>query len=59
MDNIIETDKLSIAYDKYCNEFVVTMYDKYGHYIDETVLSKEDIGVIINGLDEVREKILG
>jgi hypothetical protein len=58
MDNIIETDKLSIAYDKYCSNFIVTMYDKYGHYIDETNLSKEDIETIIKGLDEIREKIL-
>jgi hypothetical protein len=34
------------------------MYDKYGHYIDETNLSKEDIETIIKGLDEIREKIL-
>ena len=59
MDKIIETDKLSIAYDKYCSEFLVTMYDNHGHYIDETELSKEDIAIIIKGLDEVREKILG
>jgi 5-bromo-4-chloroindolyl phosphate hydrolysis protein len=58
MDNIIETDKLSIAYDKYCSNFIVTMYDKYGHYIDETELTKEDIGIIYKGLDEIREKIL-
>jgi hypothetical protein len=58
MDNIIETDKLSIAYDKYCSKFLVTMYDNYGHFIDETELSKEDIGIIIKGLDEVRGKIL-
>lgn len=59
MDKIIETDKLSIAYDKYCSEFLVTMYDNHGHYIDETELSKDDIAIIIKGLDEVREKIIG
>ena len=59
MDKIIETDKLSISYDKYCSEFLVSMYDNHGHYIDETELSKEDVAIIIKGLDEVREKILG
>ena len=59
MDKIIETDKLSIAYDKYCSSFTATMYDTYGHYIDEVVLSKEDIAILIKGLDEIREKILG
>lgn len=59
MDKIIETDKLSIAYDKYCSRFIVTMYDNYGHYIDETELSKEDIAILYQGLDEIKEKILG
>ena len=58
MDNIIETDKLSIEYDKYCSSFLVTMYDKYGHYIDETELSKEDIGIIYKGLEEIKDKII-
>lgn len=58
MDKIIETDKLSIAYDKYCSSFLVTMYDNHGHYIDETELSREDMVAIINGLDEVRDKIV-
>ena len=59
MDKIIETDKLSIAYDKYCSSFLVTMYDNHGHYIDETELSREDMAAIIKGLDEVRHKIVG
>ena len=46
MDKTIETDKLIIA------------YDKYGHYIDETELSREDIAVLYKGLDEIKEKIL-
>ena len=58
MDKIIETDKLSIEYDKYCSNFLVTMYDKYGHYIDETELSKEDIGIIYKGLEEIKDKIV-
>ena len=58
MDKIIETDKLSIAYDKYCSSFLVTMYDTYGHYIDETELSKEDIAILYQGLEEIKDKIL-
>ena len=58
MDKTIETDKLIIAYDKYYSSFLVTMYDKYGHYIDETELSREDIAVLYKGLDEIKEKIL-
>jgi 5-bromo-4-chloroindolyl phosphate hydrolysis protein len=34
------------------------MYDKYGHYIDETELSKEDIGIIYKGLEEIKDKIV-
>jgi hypothetical protein len=30
------------------------MYDIYGHYIDETVLSKEDIRELYEGLDAVK-----
>jgi hypothetical protein len=59
MDKIIETDKLSIAYDKYCSNFLVTMYDNYGHYVDEVKLSKEDIAIILEGLEEIKDKILG
>ena len=43
---------------KYCSNFLVTMYDNHGHYIDETELSKEDMAAIIKGLDEVRDKIV-
>ena len=58
MDKIIETDKISIAFDEYCSEFKVTMYDTYGHFIDETLLSREDIATLYKGLDEIKDKIL-
>ena len=58
MNKTIETNKLSIAYDEYLSDFVVTMYDNFGHYIDEATLSREDMAVIIKGLDEIRDKIL-
>ena len=58
MDKIIETDKLSIAYDKYCSSFLVTMYDNHGHYIDETTLSREDVKELYEGLDAVKSDFI-
>ena len=43
MEKLIEMEKLSISYDPYFKKYKLTIYDKFGHYIDETELSREDL----------------
>ncbi len=58
MNNIIETDKLSVEYDKFGKEYKVTIFDTHGHYIDDTLLSREDIKLLYEGLDAIKDKFL-
>ena len=53
MENIYTNDKIEIGYDSHEKEFTVTMYDKYGHYIDDVKLNREDMKTLYESLKDV------
>lgn len=50
--DIISNDKIELKYDKYERNYTLTVYDKYGHYIDDIMLTKEDVKELYEGLEE-------
>ena len=48
--NIFRSDKIEIEYDSHEREFTVTMYDKYGHYIDSTKVDRDDMKALYESL---------
>jgi hypothetical protein len=50
--DIISNDKIELKYDKYERNYTLTVYDKYGHYIDDINLTKEDVKELYEGLEE-------
>jgi hypothetical protein len=50
--NIISNDKIELKYDKYERNYTLTVYDKYGHYIDDIILTREDVKELYEGLEE-------
>lgn len=52
--NIIINDKIELKYDKYERSYTLTVYDKHGHYIDDVVLTSEEVKELYEGLDSVK-----
>ena len=52
---IVSNDKIELKYDKYEMNYILTMYDKYGHYIDDITLTKDDVKELYNGLEEFKK----
>lgn len=50
--DIISNDKIELKYDKYERNYMLTVYDKYGHYIDDIMLTREDVKELYEGLEE-------
>ena len=50
--NIISNDKIELKYDKYERNYTLTVYDKYGHYIDDIMLTREDVKELYERLEE-------
>lgn len=58
MDNyIFETEHLQLEEINCSNEFLLTIYDKYGHFLDTLRLEKEDIADIYHALDDKKEEL--
>lgn len=53
--NIFRSDKIEIEYDSHEREFTVTMYDKYGHYIDSTKVDRDDIKALYESLNGIKD----
>lgn len=56
MEKIVDTEKLSISYDASFKKYTLTIYDKFGHYIDETELTSEDMNELCSALKKVNLK---
>ena len=52
--NVYTSDKIEIEYDSREREFTVTMYDKYGHYIDSTKIDRDDMKALYESLDKIK-----
>ncbi len=52
--NIFISDKIEIEYDSREREFTVTMYDKYGHYIDSTKIDMDDMKALYESLNKIK-----
>jgi hypothetical protein len=52
--NIFTSEKLEITYDSYEKEYSISLYDKYGHYIDTIKFDKEEIRDLYNSLDKLK-----
>lgn len=50
--DIISNDKIELKYDKYERNYTLTVYDKYGHYIDDIMLTREDVKELYERLEE-------
>ena len=52
--NIVSNDKIELKYDKYEKNYTLTVYDKYGHYIDDVILNREEVKELYEGLDSIK-----
>ena len=50
--DIISNDKIELKYDKYERNYTLTVYDKYGHYIDDIMLTREDVKELYESFEE-------
>lgn len=50
---ILNNDKIELTCDDYKTEFTLAINDVYGHYIDETKLSKEEIIDLFHALQKL------
>ena len=53
--NILSNDKIELKYDEYEMEFILTVYDTYGHYIDEIILTRDDVNDLYDSLDKNKD----
>ena len=53
--NIVNNDKIELKYDKYEINYILTIYDKYGHYIDDITLTKDDVNELYAGLEKNKD----
>ena len=53
--NVFISDKIEIEYDSREREFTVTMYDKYGHYIDSTKVDRDDMKALYESLNGIKD----
>jgi hypothetical protein len=59
MDNyIFETEHLQLERKDRSDNYILTIYDRYGHFLDTLHLDKEDIEEIYHSLDEQKD-VLG
>ena len=54
MNNIVSNDKIELKYDKYEMRYILTVYDNYGHYIDDVILTKDEVKELYEGLEGVK-----
>jgi len=54
--NVFTSDKLEIEYDSYERKYEMTIYDKYGHYIDVITLDREEIKDLYESLDKIKNE---
>jgi hypothetical protein len=50
---ILNSNKIELTCDDYKMEFTLAINDVYGHYIDETKLSKEEIIDLFHALQKL------
>ena len=55
--NIISNDKIELRYDKYERIYILTVYDKYGHYVDDVNLTREEMKDLCNALELVKNDL--
>lgn len=55
--DIISNDKIELKYDKYERVYTLSVYDKYGHFIDDVKLTKEDVRNMYESLDAVKNTL--
>ena len=53
--NIISTDKIELNYNSYDNIFTMSIYDKYGHYVDEIGFIPDELSDIYDRLKQAKE----
>jgi len=51
--DILNGNKIELTCDDYKLEYVMSIYDVYGHYIDEIKLSKEEIKELYEALKKL------
>jgi len=54
MNNIVSNDKIELKYDEYERYYTLTVYDKYGHYVDDIILTKDEVKDLYDGLENVK-----
>lgn len=55
MKELFNSDKICVKTDTYGREFFIDVYDKYGHYIDEVKLDKDEMREIVKGFERIKE----
>lgn len=51
--DIINNNKIELTCDDYKLEYTLTVYDVYGHYIDDVKLSKDEIKDLYDALGKL------
>ena len=57
MNSIVSNDKIELKYDKYEMHYILTVYDTYGHYVDDVILTKEEVKDLYDGLDSIKNTL--
>ena len=52
--NILSNNKIELTCDDYKLEYVMSIYDVNGHYIDDVVLTREEVKELYEALDSVK-----
>ena len=55
--NIVSNDKIELKYDKYDMNYTLTVYDKYGHYIDDVVLTRDEVKELYEALNSIKNTL--
>ena len=53
--NIVSNDKFELKYDEYEMAFIMTIYDKYGHYVEDVELTTEEVDDLYESLKKFKE----
>ena len=53
--NIFRSDRIEIEYNSREREFMVSISDTYGHYIDSTKVDKDDMKALYEALNEFKD----
>ena len=59
MEYIVETENIALDYsedrmDDGIMPYRLTLYDKYGHYVDDIILTKDEVKDLYDGLENVK-----